>query len=84
MRHDDYAAELAFAFPDDLQGRERLAEAHLGVPQHLALLLEALQRPVNCIYLLFAEYDRLVQLQFAPGDDQTALLDCGDRGLDGV
>ena len=65
-----------------LLSRKRLAEAHLRVPQHLVLLLEAGQRPVNRIYLLFTEYDRLVELQFATGDDRTALLHCGDRRLD--
>ena len=79
---DDDAAELSVAFADNLKRGQRLAEAHLRVPQHLVLLLEAGQRPVNRIYLLFTEYDRLVELQFATGDDRTALLHCCDRGLD--
>ena len=83
VRDDDDAAELALRLADDLKRGQRLAEAHLRVPQHFDLLLEAGQRLFHGGDLLFAEFNGVFRLKLTARDNGSAVLDRRNCGLDG-
>ena len=52
-----YQGTCEVLFFDHLQGRERLAESHLGIPQHLVALFEPLAGLADGLLLLRTEDD---------------------------
>ena len=81
MSEDEDAAEVAM-FLDDLQSRERFAETHFGVPEHLIAFLELLERLVDSLALFGAEPDgRLPDSNLRAFQGFAALLDSGDGSL---
>ena len=81
VSEDKDAAEVA-TFLNDLQSRERFAETHLGVPEHLIAFLELAQSLIDSLALFGAELDgRLPDSYLRAFQGFAALLDSGDSSL---
>ncbi len=63
---EDERTGIAFLF-DDLQGRECLAETHLGVPEHLVAFLKLFDGPIDGVSLLGTEDDGCLLMAYLVG-----------------